>query len=247
MDGGPPKEFITSIRENDKIEVIVPCVGFDDMLTVSLAHNLPHVDNLIVVTTNEDAATHRAVSDQGATLVRTDLFQHQDHTFAKGAALNAGLSRCQYRGWRLVLDADILLPDNFRRVLINHTHLDQQCLYGADRVDVVGDALRDLKQPQWGHREEVFTGLPIRSRVVTRLSGYLPLGYFQLWHASSAYQEYPYSAGGAGLDDVLFAQQWPVSHRRLLPSIIVYHICSVPPTLGENWDGIRRHPRYEGA
>ena len=36
------------------------------------------------------------------------------------------------------MDSDICLPDNFRRMLFNHTHLDPSCIYGADRVNIVG-------------------------------------------------------------------------------------------------------------
>lgn len=241
----PPKDFITSLREHDKIEAVVVSVGFDDLLAVTARLNLPHLDNLFVVTTHADAKTQRVCEELGATAVLTDTLEFRGKTFAKGAGLNAGLCHCQYRGWRLILDADIVLPDHFRRVLLNYTHLDDQCVYGADRVDVVGlDALKRHSVTQWGHREEVRVDLPIRARVVTRDYGYLPLGYFQLFHAACS-KHYPSTAGGAGLDDVIFSQQWPLSHRRLLPSLFVYHLCTAPPTLGENWDGTRRSPRLE--
>lgn len=255
MEDEAPPAFLNSIREADKLEAVVACVGFDDLLDVSLGYNLPHLDEVIVVTSMTDAKTVQVCKKHGVTVVQTDLYERHGKTFAKGAALNAGLSRCMYRGWRMVLDADILLPDNFRRILLNHTHLDPSCLYGADRTDVIGgidvmglmnDWGAQIVKPQWGFREEMHVPTPIRSRVITRLYGYLPLGYFQLWHALSNH-EYPSSQGGASLDDVLFAQQWPVSHRRLLPSLIVYHLCPSQPVLGENWDGIRRSPRLEGV
>lgn len=242
----PPKDFLTAVREHDKIEAVVVSVGFDDLLAITARLNLPHLDNLFVVTTHQDAKTQRVCERLGATAVLTDAGTLRGKTFAKGSALNAGLMMCQYRGWRLVLDADIVLPDHFRRVLLNYTHVDEQCLYGADRVDVIGlDALeRTIETPQWGHREEVCVPSPIRARVVTKDYGYLPLGYFQLFHAAAAHH-YPSTAGGAGLDDVAFSQQWPLSHRRLLPSVVVYHLCVTPPVGGENWDGIRRHARLD--
>jgi len=240
---GVPEPFLQAVREGDKIEAVVACVGFDDLLEESLRHNLPHLDSLIVVTSPTDAKTAHVCRRYGAEVIQTDAFGHR---FAKGAGLNVALGYFKYRGWRMVLDADILLPDNFRRILLNHTALDRDCLYGADRVDVIGreGIGRMSQQPQWGLREEVSTPLPIRSRLVTRACGYLPLGYFQLWH-TSCQKPYPSSADGAGLDDVLFSQLWPATHRRLLPSVIVYHLCVNPPTLGENWDGVRRHPRMK--
>jgi hypothetical protein len=239
-----PEGFLTAVRDGDKIEALVPCVGFDDLLELNLLHNLPHLDSLLVVTSLTDAKTVQVCRRYGVEVIQTEAFGHR---FAKGAGVNVGFGYFKYRGWRLLLDADVLLPDNFRRILLNHTSLDRACLYGADRVDVIGQHGYETIQadrPQWGLREEVFSGLPIRSRLVTKSCGYLPLGYFQLWHGS-AQKAYPSSADGAGLDDVLYAQLWPSSHRRLLPSVIVYHLCVDTPILGENWDGIRRHPRMK--
>ena len=51
---------------------------------------------------------------------------------------------------------------------------------------------------------------------------------------------------GQGLafdDDILFAEQWPRPNRIHLPTVITYHLCAQPPTLGENWDGHRSQPR----
>lgn len=241
----PPVGFVSALRDMERLEAVIPCVGFDDLLEWSLDRNLPQVDHLIVVTSFDDAKTVQVCKKFGATVVQTDLYNQQGKVFSKGAALNMGLSYCQYRGWRMVLDADILLPDNFRRILFNHTHLDTNCLYGADRMDVIGvHELLTLPEPQWGLREEVRVTKPLRSRVITRLHGYLPLGYFQLWHAM-CHRDYPASAGGTGLDDVLFSQLWPRSHRHLLPSVIVYHLCASHPVMGENWDGMRRSHRID--
>jgi hypothetical protein len=82
----------------------------------------------------------------------------------------------------------------------------------------------------------------IGARYVDTLRGYVPIGFFQLWHAS-AQKDYPWSLGTAQHDDVLFAEQWPRPNRQLLPSAICYHLCAQPPKLGENWDGHRSQPR----
>ena len=41
------------------------------------------------------------------------------------------------RDWVLHLDADIVMPRQFRR-LLEWAHLDERCLYGADRQRLVG-------------------------------------------------------------------------------------------------------------
>jgi len=234
-----------------RLEAVTACVGFDDILDFTLSANHPHVDTLIVVTSHDDRATHAVARKHGAICVQTDLFQKNGRRFNKGAALNAGLARCQYRGWRLHIDADIALPDNFRRVLFNHTHLDKSCLYGMDRIDVIGrDAWNALRarlaaKPQAHERCFIHPShdAPLSPRYVDTLRGYVPIGYFQLWHAS-ADKSYPHSLGSAAHDDVMFADRWAAQHRRLLPTRVCYHLCARQPKLGENWDGRRTQPRF---
>lgn len=241
-----------------RLEAVLTCVGFDDSLDYTLGANHPHLDHLIVVTSHEDRATQSVCQKHSVTCVQTDLFQKNGRTFNKGAAINAGFGHFQYHGWRLCLDVDIILPDNFRRLLFNHSHLDPDCLYGADRVDLVGvSELRTLREtsltfPQHAyqsgvssvHGGAVFQRQPSASsaRFVDSLVGYCPIGFFQLWNARKQ-RPYPYSLGTAAHDDVLFAQSWPLAQRRLLPSAVCYHLVGRPPYYGENWDGKRRQPR----
>lgn len=220
-------------------------MGFDDLLDVTLGYNHPHVDHLIVVTSHQDKKTQGVCHKHGVTCVQTDLFGKNGRKFNKGAAINAGMGHFQYQGWRLHLDADIILPDNFRRMLFNHTHLDKSGLYGCDRVNVIGlGALQGLNQ-QHLHSAltEVTTG-PVGARYISPLQGYLPLGFFQLWH-SSCQKDYPYSLGTAAHDDMLFAGLWPRSHRHHLASVICYQLSQRQPVWGENWE-IRTSPRLEG-
>ena len=243
----PSDATIDSLR----LEAVTACVGFDDLLDHSLSANHPHVDTFIVVTSHDDKATHAVARKHGAICVQTDLFHKNGRHFNKGAALNTGLARCQYRGWRLHLDEDIVLPDNFRRMLFNHTHLDRSCLYGMDRVDVIEresfHALRARLFAKPQAHEGCFIhpthDAPISPRYVDSLRGYVPIGYFQLWHAN-ADKSYPHSLGSAAHDDVMFAEQWAAQHRRLLPTGVCYHLCARKPALGENWDGKRRQPRF---
>jgi hypothetical protein len=248
--------------DSNRLEIIVSCVGFDDILAVTLAQNHAHSDNYIVVTSHEDRATQKLCEKFSVQCVPTDLFQKNGRKFNKGAGLNAGWGHFQYHGWRLHLDADVLLPDNFKRLLFNHTSLDACCLYGADRFDVIGmkgvEELRDaqVKLPQHSHNSgvsavyggKVYPTSPSASsaRYVHRTHGYCPIGFFQLWHSSHQPAEYPYSLGTAAHDDVLFATLWPEANRRLLPSVFVAHLNAWPPKVGENWDGHRGQPRIDG-
>ena len=242
--------------ESLRLEAVTVSVGFDDLLDVTLTLNHPHVDTMIVVTSHEDYRTQQVASKHGAICVTTDLLGKNGRKFNKGAAINAGMSHFQYHGWRLHIDSDIALPDNFRRILFNHSHLDRECLYGVDRFDVIGKEKIDGLQSLFGrfpqHRLRFLVDpthdrnliAPMGGRLVGTLDGYTPLGYFQLWH-SSRQKEYPFSLGDAAHDDVMFARKWPVSQRRLLPSVAVYHLCPSTPHWGENWDGNRRQDRLD--
>jgi hypothetical protein len=235
------------VREALRLEAVITSVGFDDMLDATLSANMAHLDTMIVVTSHDDRATNRVARKHGAICVQTDLFGKNARSFNKGAAINVGMDRFQYHGWRLVMDADIALPDSFRRILFNHSHLEQHCIYGADRVDVIGlEELAELRQPQHDGGLFVMPGhhRPLSPRYVDHLRGYVPLGFFQLYHASCQ-KSYPWSLGTAAHDDVMFAASWPESSRRLLPGVIVYHLCSVEPSLGQNWEG-RKQPRLDG-
>lgn len=230
--------------EHLRLEIVTTCVGFDDLLDVTLTENMTHVDTMIVVTSHDDAATHSVSRKHGAICVQTDLFKKSARNFNKGAAINVGFDRFQYHGWRMHVDADIMLPDSFRRILFNHSHLNRSAIYGADRVDVVGRAAYTaLKQPQHHHSVFVDPGGKMSPRYLDPLRGYCPIGFFQLWHASTQ-KSYPYSLGSAAHDDVMFSAQWPESQRQLLPGVICYHLCGKEPSLGDNWDGIRRQPRF---
>ncbi|MGC3991614.1 MAG: hypothetical protein QM796_18385 [Chthoniobacteraceae bacterium] len=242
--------------ENLRLEGVTVCVGFDDLLDFTLGMNHAQFDTFIVVTSHEDRKTQQVAAKHGATCVPTDLFGKNGRRFNKGAAINAGFNYFQYRGWRMHLDSDIALPDNFRRLLFNHHHLETDCLYGADRVDVIGSgsiqSLRKLFQKSPPHRlrflvdpthdRELVT--PIGGRMVNHLEGYLPLGYFQLWHASRQ-RQYPWSLGSAAHDDTMFSALWPLRQRRLLPGVFVYHCCPSVPQWGENWDGQRKQVRLK--
>lgn len=233
-----------------RLEAVTVCVGFDDMLDATLTLNHPHLDHVIVVTSHADKATQACCRKHNATCVQTDLFRKDGRNFNKGAAINAGFDYFRFHGWRIHMDSDIALPDNFRRLLFNHTHLDPGTIYGCDRVNVVGkDNVKKLltqRDHQLVNRLCLGTGRGgMGHRLVCQLRGYLPVGFFQMWHAK-AQKPYPYSLGTAAHDDMMFSALWPEANRRHLPTAIVYHLCAAPPRIGENWEGKRRQPRIDG-
>lgn len=240
----PPPDPCQELR----LEAVVTCVGFDDILDETLYWNHHQVDTMIVVTSHEDVKTQLVCKKHSTICVVTDLFHKNGRPFNKGAAVNVGMGHFQYHGWRMHLDADIALADNFRRILFNHTSLDPACIYGCDRVNVVGreELHRIQREHQHRYRFLMYSSSrhPIGARFVSSLYGYVPIGFFQLWHATQQ-KDYPYSLGSAAHDDVLFAAQWPEANRRVLPTAICYHVQPVANRpWGENWLG-RSQPRLK--
>ena len=236
------------LADSLRLEAVTTCVGFDDILDETLDANMPHLDTMIVVTSHYDEATKAVARKHGATIAETDLFGKHGRVFNKGAAINAGFNHFQYHGWRMHIDSDIIFPDNFRRLLFNHSHLDKYCIYGCDRINVIGlDELKkakDAQQYQYGFMVHPRTSGEMGARFIHSLYGYVPIGYFQMWHVLKEPILYPHSLGTAARDDVAFGLNWPESHRRLLPGIFVYHLSSHKNQLGENWEG-RVQPRLK--
>ncbi len=232
-----------------RLEVVITSIGFDDLLDVTIPLNRGQFDTVIVVTNHADRRTHGVCKKHGALCVMSDLFEKNLRHFNKGAAINAGMDYFQYRGWRCVMDADVVVPPTFRTQLFNHTHLDVNAIYGADRIDVIGKKElyeminRQLGEPQHQHGCFVHPMIdrPLSPRYVDLLRGYCPLGFFQMWNYKTQ-KAYPYSLGTASHDDVMFSALWPRSHRHVLPTSVLYHLCPHHPKLGENWEG-RKQPR----
>ena len=72
--------------------------------------------------------------------------------------------------------------------------------------------------------------------------GYIPIGFFQLWHADSEILNYPEGHTDAGREDSHFATLWPRHKRQLLPEIIAYHLESESAPMAVNWKGRATKP-----
>lgn len=232
-------------RDDEKLEIVTVSVGFDDVLDVTLPENHHQCDHLIVVTSHADKKTQAVCQKHGVTCVQTDTFERYDNEFRKGAGINRGFDFFQYYGWRLHIDSDIILPDNFNRLLFNHASLDNQTIYGCDRIDVVGlEELKGIKSslhhtPQHAHGFLIRPAhdRPIGSRYLDNSDGYCPIGFFQLWNAR-CHKAYPSSKGDASHDDVSFAKLWPRKNRQVLPIGFCYHLIpEANPEIGKNWKG----------
>lgn len=231
-----------------KLEAVIVCHNYADFLKETLPENLNHLDRVVVVTHPKDNETKALCNRYGVDCIETEVMFDDGDRFNKGRCINLGLSHLRHDGWLMHLDADTLLPHKFRQMLV-HSKLNEENIYGADRLNAVGfDHYKEHKHktiPQHQHRYLVTPNkeFPLGSRLLHQEYGYCPIGYFQLWH-SKARRRYPIVNGSAEHSDVLFAVQWPRNKRILLPELFVYHLESEQAKMGANWDG-RTTKRFE--
>jgi hypothetical protein len=202
-----------------KLSCVVVSVGYAEMLKRTLPHNAPLFDQVVVVTSSEDAATQQVARENGATLVVSDRCYDDDHAFNKGRMMNDGIAALKEPDWVVFTDADIFMNRALRAYVLNHA-LNPGCLYftqRSDKTEVENQAASVNTEPN---------------------------GYFQLFHPRAlairarwpkALSEAFCSAGGI---DSWFFQQWPRHKLVYIPEVHVTHLSS--RSLGENWNGVEK-------
>jgi hypothetical protein len=243
----PPSE---GCGKKMKIECVITCVGYGDILVHTLPMNQRHFDKIIVVTSPEDARTKKVCDYWGVKYHATDIFQSRWGQFFKGRGINEGLEKLDKDEWICQMDADIALPPSARFAL-EQMNLNPLFLYGVDRVEcrTYLDWARFLDDPEplvAGNGFFINTthsGFQWATRVkFDHHGGYVPIGFFQLWNAASKITKYQEGHSDAGREDSHFAIQWPRDKRQLLPEIIAYHLESENAEMALNWKGRRTKP-----
>lgn len=215
------------------IRALTVCVGYDDILRLTMPTVLPFVSELLVVSSPADERTAALVAGTDrARLLRTDAFYRDGAKFNKGLAIEEGFSALGRTGWLLVLDADIMLPPDAARRLVKP--LRPGCLYTAPRR-VLNDA---AAWPDYHMRPDRWAGLPLRDD-----RGHF--GYFQLFHATDPVLRprpwYGVTSTHAGRCDNEFQLKWGKAHK-LRPGFEVLHV----GPCDENWFG-RATDRIDGV
>lgn len=226
-----------------KIECVVTSVNYSDFLAETLPHNRVLFDRMVVVTAPEDKETRRVCEFWNVSCIPSDVFQTRWGRFCKGAGINVGLAELDRDAYLLHLDADILLPPLTRKHL-EMIQPDPAFIYGIDRhICRGGNEWREfMALPQLQHENHTWVHLdkfPMGTRLCPEAAGwgYIPVGFFQLWHASSGILTYPENHNDAARGDTAFAMQWPRLKRGLIPEIVGYHLESLPNGKGNNWSG----------
>lgn len=205
-----------SRRNNVKyLELIVTCVNYSDYLRLTLLHNKIHFDNIVIVTDISDYDTQEVCKDYDVSCVITDVFFRNSAAFNKGAGINVGFNHLNKTDQILHLDADIILPFNFREML-NIQLLNYSYMYGCGRV-VVNDPRNYINwmvvfDMSYVHRN---TEQAVRK-------GY---GYFQLfsmkYNKNISYYEH---SSSAAVSDMVFAKNWKYYELHELSDSYCIHI-----------------------
>lgn len=208
---------------------------------------------MVVVTTPQDKRTQALCAKYGVKCLQTEVFYAEGDTFNKARGINHGLAHLKTSNWILHLDADTILPPNFHRFL-HGAELDKKFIYGMDRVNCVGrQKWEDYKREpelmfEWSWLVKPPMNMPLGGRIAhNEYGGYVPIGYFQLWHGEgSGITRYPTRQGSAEHTDVLHGVQWPRNKRILLPEAFCIHLETKSKTIdgmGPNWHG-RKTPTF---
>ncbi len=220
------------------IEAVTVCVGYADFLAQTAKWNLGLFDEWTIVTTPQDSLTREVCRRFNLKVILSEDHRIGESGFNKGRMIERGLQHTSASGWRLHLDADIALPHNFKQRL-RAAHLQEDSIYGIDRVMVTGfsqwEALERSGYLQGGQFDyHCRTNLPEGITLGTRWShprmGWVPIGFFQLWHSSQdewkgiRVKPYPTNHGNACRTDVQHALQWDRHKRELIPELIGVHL-----------------------
>lgn len=238
------------------LEAVTVCISYSDFLSEVIPHNLPQIDLWTIVTTPEDRATAALCSKYGLRCLKTHCVNRDvmSPRINKARAINYGLAHHSLSGWMLHIDADIVLPPQFRKMAEN-AELDPTCIYGMDRVNcpsaVEWDAFlaSPSLQYEWSYLVSPPRGWPMGSRIAHGdYGGWVPLGYFQMWNpGGSGVTRYPVKVDGdAEHTDVLHSIQYDRQKRHLLGEGFCVHLSS-DPGFGTNWKGRKSPPFRVGA
>jgi hypothetical protein len=235
-----------------KIEAVTVCVNYSDFLTETIKFNKGLFDRWLIITDPSDTATREVCRRFNLpTLLSTDGTRLAKEEFNKGRLIERGLKHVSAEGWRLHIDADIALPYDFRHRLLA-ADLQEDSIYGIDRIMIKSwDEWQALQksgyltgaQYDYHYRLRFPQGAEVGSRWCHPQFGYIPIGFFQLWHSSQdeyhgvRVKAYPMSHGNACRTDVQHSFQWDRPKRQLIPELIGVHLESQPAALGANWKG----------
>lgn len=202
------------------IKAVTVCVGYDDILEITIDRMVQNVDSLTVVTTPSDEKTIKLCeSRKSVNILKTESFYSKGAKFRKGMAVEEGFDLIGRDGWILVIDADILLPEKMNLPELRPGKLYSPYRRILPRADL---AKANMEPSSWSNLEKFNDGEFA--------------GYFQLFHGSDQVLAkkpwYGIDWMHAGGCDSVFERKW-IQANKVRPEFEVLHIGPV----GVNWNG----------
>jgi hypothetical protein len=236
------------------LRAITVCVGYEDLLEVTLPYNRHHFSEVHVVTDKKSAGKVAELvkltdMDNGNYVWPTDLFYADGAVFNKWRALEWGLDQMGRHGWICNMDADVLWPKDVRvmeniegGLIVSH---EIESAIVVKRGQLMAPLRRMCPWPiLMGlgidySSEAAWNQFPIHRNVKEWA------GYSQVFHADDPHLgPVPWHqidwthAGGA---DTIFQRKWP-KEAKVRPAWQVLHL----GTAGQNWFG-RATPMADGT
>ena len=115
------------------LDLIIASVNYADFLEITLPLNKKHFNKIVILTTPEDLETQKICKENSVECFVTEKFKYNGATFDRGSAFNEAVSFYKFTDFLLHLDGDIVLPDNFKELIIK-SNLDPEMFYGSQRI-----------------------------------------------------------------------------------------------------------------
>ena len=213
----------------NELDCIICCVNYSDILSHTLYNNIKYLNNIIIITTPKDTDTIKLCEKYNVKCLTTNLFYEKSIVkfnwkkvlnfcwwskyldnfnnkpcFNKAKAINYAL-RYSKKNWILLLDADIILPNNISSMDLNT--LSKEALYSTNRY--VYENKNDYDNKKNGY-----------------LDHWQFVGFFQLFNKTSKnfrknYYGYDEQCNYADESDLTFMRKW---HEKKLLNFDVIHL-----------------------
>jgi hypothetical protein len=165
------------------LEIVTVCIDYADFLAETLPYNVQHCDRYVVITHPDDYKTRNVCKTHGVQCLLSKDANRHGHQFNKGRLIERALQHTSADGWRLHLDADIVLPARTRHYL-KSAELEPDCIYGCDRLMVKSRGEWEkakqsgvLTQHKWQSAMH-YPPLQLGTRWGNESTGYVPIGFF---------------------------------------------------------------------
>lgn len=153
-----------------KIDAVIVSVDYNDFLILTLENNIKYLENITVVTSTSDTLCKEICDKFGVKCVITDRMYEDGAKFNKGKAINEGIKSIQNPEWILLLDADIIIPNNWNEI-INSNIFKKDAIHICSRniIENYDDYQRWINGEQVG-----------------KIESSKGFGYFQLFNVNSS-------------------------------------------------------------